>query len=351
MSAVFPLAPLPWEFFEPRSQQWLAAQVPGCVHTDLLRHGLIPDPFYGSNELALQWIEREDWQYRLVFDLPADAPVLAHDAVDLVADGLDTVATLTLNGREVARTENMFSGYRFPVKHLLQPGRNELLITFANPMAYIDARRQPGDLREWNDPVGGSSHIRKMQCSFGWDWGPRFATSGVYRDIRLEGWSSARLEQVRVRQEHTGGGKSVTLHVTPVCEFAPGMEGSITPHVSCHLSLDGLVVARPENGIIIVPDPQLWWPHGHGAQPLYTLEVDLLDAPGGTALDRWTGRIGLRTFVLDRHPDEWGESFQFRSTGGRSSPRVRTGFPRTASSRASRAPTTTTCSPAPPTPT
>ena len=315
--ALFPLAPLSWEFFEPRSQQWLAAQVPGCVHLDLRRHDLIPDPFYGSNELGLQWIEREDWHYRAAFDLRADAPLLAQDVVDLVADGLDTLAILTLNDQEVARTENMFTTYRFPVKHLLRPGRNELAITFGNPLAYIEARRQPDDYPEWNDPVGGCARIRKEQCSFGWDWGPRFATAGVYRDIRLEGWSGVRLEHVAVRQEHGDGGRSVTLHVAPVCEYAPDAPAGdrAAEAIACRLLLDGRVVTQGEGGEIAVPDPRLWWPNGHGAQPLYTLEVDLLAGPGGPAVASWTRRIGLRTVVLDRHADEFGESFQFVVNG------------------------------------
>ncbi len=320
MPDVFPLSSQPWEFHEPRGGRWLSAEVPGCIHLDLRRHGLIPDPFYGSNELGLQWIERENWTYRTAFDL--DGAFLAHEAVELVADGLDTLATLTLNGQEIARTENMFTGYRFAVQDALRAGRNELVVAFANPLDYVTPRRRPDDI-EWNDPVGGASHLRKQQCSFGWDWGPRFATSGIYRDIRLEAWSGGRIDGAGVRQTHKAGenGGAVTLHVSPACRLARpvgrsgGHEHSSTPTFACRLLFQGETVAASSGTQLTVVQPRLWWPHGHGDQPLYDLEVDLLAAPGGAVLDTWKTRVGLRTVALDRHADECGESFQFVVNG------------------------------------
>ena len=305
------LAPFSWELHHPRDGGWLPAQVPGCVPLDLRRNGLIPDPFYGSNERSLQWIEHEAWTYRVAFDLPAG--FLAEDAVELVADGLDTLATLTLNGQEVARTDNMFTGQRFPVKDALQAGRNELVVAFASPAEYVRARRRPDD-SEWNDPVGGCSHLRKQQCSFGWDWGPRFATSGIYRDIRLEAWSGGRLVRARVRQVHRGETDGpVTLHVAPECR--PSRSGGDKVAFACRLRFAGEVVAESNGTELTIPNPHLWWPHGHGEQPLYDLEVSLLAAPSGAVVDTWSTRVGLRTVVLDRHPDEHGESFRFVVNG------------------------------------
>ena len=179
-----------------------------CTWT-LRRNGLIPDLFYGSNERALEWIEFEDWNYRTIFD--ADAATLADATVELVADGLDTLGTIILNGHVVARTDNMFTGYRFAVKDRLRAGRNELVITFGSPRRYVEANRSPDDFHEWNDRVGGASLLRKAQCSFGWDWVPRFPTSGVWRDLRLEAWDQTRLGQIKLTQAHGPDGK-VTLH-------------------------------------------------------------------------------------------------------------------------------------------
>ena len=294
-----------WSFFEAKSKRWLSAEVPGCVHLDLLRHGLIKDPFWGSNELDLQWIEHEDWKYRTTFTVPAEA--LAAEHIDLVADGLDTLATIFLNGKELARTENMFTRYRFAVKGLLRKGQNELEIRFASTVPYIAKNKAKDHFWEWNDPVGGCSLVRKEQCQFGWDWGPRFVTAGIYKRIALESWSANRIESLLVEQTHAKG--AVKLRIKPET-FAKAPASSFRSR----LSLDGKVVAEVEGLEIDVTDPQLWWTNGLGAQTLYDLEVELLGNEG-EVIDRAKRRIGLRTIELDRHADQWGESFQFVING------------------------------------
>src|SRR5690606_35640905 len=209
----FPLTTSVWQFRDATTRSpWRSAVVPGCVHTDLRRHGLIPDPFWGTNEEALQWIEEREWEYRTTFTIKAQ--LLAEEVVELVADGLDTVATVVLNDTEVARTDNMFVGYRWNVKPLLRRGRNELRIRFGSAMDYIRSHRTEHSPREINDPVGGCTRIRKQQCQFGWDWGPRFVTAGIWRDVRLEAWTENRLVNVVVRQRHDPDG-SVTLSYEP----------------------------------------------------------------------------------------------------------------------------------------
>ena len=290
-----------WTFLDPRSGLWLAAHVPGCIHTDLLRHKLIPDPFWGSNEKDLQWIEERDWTYRCEFQ----APDAGHEHLDLLAEGLDTLATITLNGRPIARTDNMFLGHRFSISEAISPGKNTLEISFASPLKYIRAHQKPTDFAEWNDPVGGSSLLRKEQCSFGWDWGPRFATCGIYRPIRLEAWSGNRIESVLITQSHRKG--HVELVLTPrLAAKGPGeIHGSI--------SLEGKIVAAIENRKSKIENPRLWWPNSHGEQPLYTVHLELVH--DGQVLDTWTERIGLRTIELDRHADQFGETFQFVVNG------------------------------------
>ena len=293
-----------WQFRQATSKKsnWLSAQVPGCVHTDLIRHKLMPDPFWGDNERKLQWIEEEDWLYRTEFAVPA--ALLKRGHVELVFDGLDTLAIIKLNGRELARTENMFTGYRYDVASQLKPKGNTLEIKFLNPMAHIRARQRPDDLREWNDAIGGSSYIRKEQCSFGWDWGPRFATSGIYLPVYLEAWDENRIESVRVIQNHEA--KSVTLDFEPVTLTGAGeFRGTI--------SLKGKAVTAFSGLTAKIADPQLWWPNGSGAQPLYDVRLELV--VDGHVADVWEKRIGLRTIVLDRHADAFGESFQFVVNG------------------------------------
>ncbi|MBK8475219.1 MAG: glycoside hydrolase family 2 protein [Opitutaceae bacterium] len=303
----FSLSSSVWTFRDvTRRSPWREAVVPGCVHADLLRHALIPDPFWGNNEEALQWIGEREWEYRASFTVPA--ALLAEEVVELVADGLDTVATVRLNGHEVARTENMFIGFRWDVRPLLRAGKNELSIHFASAVEYLATHRPEHTPRDINDAIGRCTVIRKQQCQFGWDWGPRFITAGIWRDIRLEAWSTNRVESVFVTQTHAADG-SVTLLLVP--ELARIDEAAI-----CNWSLarDGEPVATGSGAMITVAQPQLWWPAGQGAQPLYTLTVDVV---GGDdrAIGRWEHRIGLRTIVLDRHKDQWGESFQFVVNG------------------------------------
>lgn len=303
------LASARWEFRDAsRRSPWRRAVVPGCVHTDLRRHRLIPDPFWSTHELGLRWIEETDWEYRTRFTLPA--AWLADERVELVADGLDTVATVRLNGRLVARTDNMFTGHRWSVKPFLRAGANELAIHFGSAMKYIRSHRRGHDPREFNDPVGRSQVIRKQQCQFGWDWAPRLVTAGIWRDLRLESGSGNRLAGVRVRQHHRRDGR-VVLTFTP--ELA---RHDARIHIRGTISLNGRTVAEIVNRKSEIRNPQLWWPNGHGAQPLYELAVEAIDA-AGRAIGSWSRRIGLRTLALERRPDAAGETFRFVVNGRR----------------------------------
>ncbi|MFA6962129.1 MAG: glycoside hydrolase family 2 protein [Opitutaceae bacterium] len=303
------LAKSRWQFRDTTSKTWLPATVPGCVHTDLLAAGKIPDPFYGTNELDLQWIEERDWEYRTT--VTVTAAFLSEPEIELCADGLDTVATVTLNGKKIATTDNMFIAHRWAVKKHLRAGRNELVIRFRSALDYIQKTRTGfTPPNNFNDPAGGGCvRIRKQQCQFGWDWGPRFVTAGIWRALRLEARGVNRLAHVRVSQTHADSGRHVALTLAP--ELARP-DPSVTYWVT--LSLDGQPLVESDTLSFAVPSPQLWWPAGQGGQPLYTLTVTARDTDGRD-LDTVTKRIGLRTIILDRHPDQWGESFQFVVNG------------------------------------
>ena len=301
----FPLSSIPWKFCDAnRPDPRHPATVPGCVHRDLLQAGLIPDPFWGTNELQLQWIEEKQWEYSASFDLPS--VVLAETEVDLVCDGLDTCATVYLNGHEVARTDNMFVAWRWPVKPKLVNGANEIRIVFASALEYIRTHRPEHRPRENHDPVGRSQVIRKEQCQFGWDWGPRFVTAGIWKAIRLEGWSENRIETIHVRQTHHRARVKLTL----IPELA--REDRDVTYRS-RLIFDGSLVAQSDTLDLQVADPLRWWPNDHGDQPLYDLDVEA--RKGSLVVGRWRKRIGLRTIKLDRHSDAHGESFQFVVNG------------------------------------
>ncbi|MFI7010835.1 glycoside hydrolase family 2 protein [Streptomyces sp. NPDC050145] len=289
----------------------LPAQVPGCVHTDLLAAGLIPDPFIGSAELEVDWVGRRAWTYARDVTAEETAADERHERTDLVFDGLDTAARITLGGRELGRTRNMHRAYRFDVTGLSGP----LDVEFASAYEEAEAvRRVTGDRP--NVYPAPSQYIRKMACSFGWDWGPTVVTAGMWRPVRLERWSTARLARVRplVTVGADGSGR-VELRID-VERTARGAERALTVRAGvAGVTVTGEVEGDGTTLVLEVPDVRLWWPRGYGEQPLYEVELTLFD--GDSALDGWERRVGFRSVELDRAPDEHGTGFTFVVNGVR----------------------------------
>ncbi|MEM8739449.1 MAG: glycoside hydrolase family 2 protein [Planctomycetota bacterium] len=284
------------------------ATVPGGVHTDLLAAELIPDPYLDRHEQDVQWIGHTDWQYRCVFH--ADAELLAHDRVELVCDGLDTFATLELNGRPLGQAQNMHVRHRFDAKGLLEPGENRLTVTFAAalPIALERAAEHPElpVMGSGSNPQYPHHMIRKMACNFGWDWGPVLATAGIWRPIRFEAWSTARLTDLRPAVTLPAPDRAEVELRVDVQTFKANADPSLTLHATL-TSPDGEHTgsARASAGQplhLAVDQPQLWWPVGHGEQPLYRVCVELRDAQGQT-LDSREHPLGLRTTELLTDPD------------------------------------------------
>ncbi|MCL4263041.1 MAG: glycoside hydrolase family 2 protein [Anaerolineae bacterium] len=306
-----------WLLHKTNETDTIPATVPGCVHTDLLAAGHIPDPYYRDNELEVQWIGETDWTYRRVFAVPTD--FLAHDHVLLHCAGLDTLATVTVNGYSLGQTDNQFRTWEFDVKEILRPGENEIVVDFAAPLPYGRAREQERSLPNWgtdSHKIAGGNWLRKSPCNYGWDWGPKLTTSGIWRDIDLIAYNTARLTDVYIRQDHSQPGQ-VTLTVETAVEN--GQWSLVNGHLSIEVTFQGEIVASTtcqlpiDHCQLIIPSPRLWWPNGMGEQPLYEVKVTLL--ADDHTLDTISKRIGLRTLKLDRHPDEWGESFQFVVNG------------------------------------
>ncbi|MEU6354246.1 glycoside hydrolase family 2 protein [Streptomyces sp. NPDC047072] len=284
----------------------LPAVVPGCVHTDLLAAGVIPDPFLGRNETEVAWVGRRDWTYER--ELPPGDGHFGDEQTDLVFDGLDTVAEILLDGQLLGRTRNMHRSYRFDVTGL--SGR--LAVRFLS--AYAEAEAVRGTLGErpaaYAEPY---QYVRKMACSFGWDWGPTLVTAGIWRPVRLERWSTARLARVRplVTVEEGVGRVELAVEVERARVEAPLTLEATVDGQRVRASVDG------SEGIVRleVPSPRLWWPRGYGEQPLYEVELTLLheDRP----LDVWRRRVGFRTVELDRSADEHGTGFTLVLNGER----------------------------------
>lgn len=303
-----------WEFRQKAEQEWLPAQVPGGVHTDLLALGRIPDPFVGDNEKRVQWVAETDWEYRRSFTVEPD--LNRQPQVWLICDGLDTLATVSLNGVEVGRAANMFRQYRWDVKALLKPGENELRIAFDSPVRYCAAQQAIRPMPGVSQAIPGGPYLRKAPCQFGWDWGPQLPPIGIWKELRLEGYEAARIAEVHLSQQHDQGQVTVAAQVAvQAWDDTPGQAELrlVAPDGQVFAASASIDPAHPGRLQVVIPDPQLWWPNGFGAQPLYQAVIEL--RRGSLVLDRHEYRLGLRTIELRQQPDEWGRSFTFVVNG------------------------------------
>ena len=296
----------------------IPAIVPGCVHTDLLGAGLIADPYLDRNEALVQWIGETDWLYRC--RLGVDAALLAHERVELVCEGLDTLAHVELNGQLIGESMDMHVPCAFDAAAAIKPGDNELVVRFDSALNYV--RRREREIGAWPHVMPPPfNHIRKMACNFGWDWGPTLITAGIWQPISLRAWNTARIAAVRplvveasehratlhlhVDIDRTAAGAAQKLRLQCVLAGHEGgqkREATVPPHQkSACLEF-------------VIDDPQLWWPVGHGDQPLYGLSV-LLKGPDGQLLDERLTRTGLRQVRLDTSPDAIGSRFVVQVNG------------------------------------
>lgn len=285
-----------WRMREADSQTWHSAHVPGSVYADLMADGTMPDPFWRENELDAFERMKKDYVYQRTFTVTEAQ--LAHAHVELVCEGLDTLAHVSLNGREIAFADNMHITWVWDVKEQLHAGENTLEIRFDSPILYCAKKAEEAPGWESSDATPGFRHLRKAHCMFGWDWGPRLPDAGIWRPIFLRTWDTARLENALMLQAHHDSVVDVTIRPEIAGESAWSAE--IT-------APDGEVLTLPETTaaeqVITIEHPQLWWPNGLGKQPLYRVTVRL--ATGDTRM--W--RIGLRTMTVSREKDEWGEEF------------------------------------------
>jgi beta-mannosidase len=293
-------------------QEWMEASVPGTVHTDLMAAGRIPDPFVRMNELDVQWIDSQRWLYRREFEV--DRALLDEEALYLVAEGLDTYARVTLNGRIVGQTADMFVEHRFDVKRFLKVGKNVLEVIFDSPVIRSQKlKQQYGALKVALEPH--RVYVRKAQYSFGWDWGPKLTTSGIWRDIYLDAVSGCRIASVFARAE------KITKN-NAVVRVTIGLERSTKYSVDVTLEIQGegfehrqsfAMRGKAKSLAISVPNPRLWWPNGYGDQPLYQLRVTT--SVNGVECDAEVTSFGIRTVRLLQEKDEKGRSFIIEVNG------------------------------------
>lgn len=304
-----------WKFREINKTDWLPAMVPGCVHTDLLANKVIEDPFYRDNEKNLQWIGKTDWEYTTTFNVSAET--LKRQNLEIVFDGLDTYANVFLNNKPILDADNMFRTWRIDVKNALKQGENVLRIKFRSPINEILPRMAKLDyeLPAVNDQGEKTSpYTRKAPYQYGWDWGPRFVTSGVWKPVNLVAWDNARIEDLQIKQNKLS---KENADLSAVVEVVAS--NSVDATIEVENTTDKKIVATKQvklnagvNKVALgfsMANPKLWYPIGLGEQSLYTFKAKL--TVNKKAIDTQSKRTGLRTLELRQKPDQYGISFEF----------------------------------------
>jgi len=314
-------------------KDWHAAQVPGVVQTDLLKNSLIPDPFDRDNEFRLQWIGLTDWEYQTTFQV--DAGTLGRQHLDLVFGGLDTLADVYLNETLILHADNMFRHWRIPAKKLLKSGPNTLRIVFFSPvekmlpyvksLPYVLPSISTHNFGNEED-IATAPYTRKAPYEYGWDWGPRFLTEGIWQSIRLEAWDGMRIENFHIHQRTITKDQAL---VDAEVEIEAGASSKATLMLS-HSELGGASVNDATQPIqldagmnhitlpIRISSPKLWYPLGYGAQDRYQFSAVITigkEKTGKETAVHADVKTGLRSVELRRVADQWGKSFEFVVNG------------------------------------
>ena len=308
-----------WQFRQVSKNEWLNAEVPGTVHTDLLKNGIIQDPFYGTNEKGLQWIEKEEWEYRTNFS--ADGELITKDKIVLDFQGLDTYADVYLNDSLILEATNMFRSWQVDVSLIIRRGTNELKVYFHSP---INKTEPLYDKLGYTIPVSSNDQAekklsiftRKAPYHYGWDWGPRFVTSGIWRPVVLRAWNTAKLEETFIEQgsiSKESASMLAHLEYTITRPFFGELEIVVDGKSVKTSTVDLSIGTHKDNLSFSILNPSLWWPNGMGDQKLYSIEINL--KKDGKLIQSKKIRIGLRTIELIQETDKLGSTFYFQVNG------------------------------------
>jgi len=302
-----------WQMKSLDCSKSLEAVVPGSVLNDLIRHGEIDDPFYRDNERFAYDIASRDYEYIREFDVGEE--LLHYKNIILRFEGLDTITEIKINGKSVAKTNNMHRIYEFDVKPYLVSGLNKLQITLFSPIQYISKKQSEEELWGVGDAIEGYPHIRKGHSMFGWDWGPQIPDLGIWRGVSLLAWNTGRINDVYVTQDHRENEVGVNVQVK--VEMHSNEPVTLRVKLTSPLGDEQSIIkenVRGEEAINInVENPQLWWPNNYGEQPLY--KIDVITSDDVSILDERTLNIGLRTITVKHESDQWGKSFEFEVNG------------------------------------
>ncbi|MGE4286416.1 MAG: glycoside hydrolase family 2 protein [Phycisphaerae bacterium] len=297
-----------WQISSADGEHKLTGKLPGDVHSALLAAGIIENPYYGTNEDAVQWVSETDWIYSRTFSFSPQ--MLSRKVIVLEVDGPDTICSFRVNGELIGESRDMFNRYRFDIKPVIRQGVNNIEISFHSPRA--EARELIADydpaLIKWSTSMDeGFNLIRKAQCQGGWDWGTNIPSCGVMNSIKVIAAESQLIKSVTTRQSFTGNSCDVIVHAE--------LDGATEAELPVVMELAGKKKAftlaagdYAAEAKFTIESPKLWWPAGYGEQNLYELKVSL----SGSSIEK---KIGLREAELISEDDEHGRSMGIRVNG------------------------------------
>lgn len=292
-----------WQMSIIGQADYIEANVPGSVYSDMLKASKMQDPYWRDNELQALALMDNDFKYSRKFFISEE--LLDSDSVLLSCKGLDTIASLQINNISVGSAYNMHRTWEFDIKKVLVAGENEIEINFSSPTKFIKEEYKKCKADGAEDAMQGFPHLRKAHCMFGWDWGPRLPDAGIWRSISIIGIEKARINNVYISQKHLENLVQLNFNVETDTYFGNPEDFDISISV---FAPDGTPLLSDKNiKEASIVNPELWWPNGYGKQPLYGVRVEL--SHNGNILDSWEKKIGLRTMTIAIEKDEWGEAF------------------------------------------
>ena len=295
-----------WLFNKQGETKKHIATIPGTVHTDLFANQLIPDPFFGANEKQLQWIENENWEYETTFLLSEKE--ISNENIELEFEGLDTYATVYINGKIVLEADNMFRKWIISAKNHLKKGKNHLKIVFQSA---VQKGKEEAEKLSYTLPEKERVFVRKAQYQFGWDWGPRFVTAGVWKKVQLKFWNSAKIENIKYSQVELNDQKAILEFTTEI-----HVSGVKTIQLKINEKSETFHLKKGTNKVKMhyeISNPKRWWCNGLGFPHQYEFYFSLEQSR--KIIDNKELKIGLRTIELVQDKDEFGTSFYFKLNG------------------------------------
>ncbi|WP_336690004.1 MULTISPECIES: beta-mannosidase [unclassified Chryseobacterium] len=295
-----------WKFKNAKENNWLTASVPGTIHLDLMNNKIIPDPYKDENEKKVQWIENEDWDYQTSFNISSKD--LGNQNIELIFNGLDTFSEIYLNGKLIQSTDNMFRKWTIPVRQSLKNDENILQVKFRSA---VNVGKELAQKVPFTMPESPRSFVRKAQYQFGWDWGPRLVTAGIWKDVKLNFWNIARFDHIKIEQKILTKQKAdLNIHAeifaTEEGKYSFSINGK-SQNISLKSGLN--LISIPYQ----IQNPKLWQPNGWGNPNLYDIKVSL--QKDSKMIAEKSEKIGLRTVELIQEKDAKRKSFYFKVNG------------------------------------